>query len=443
MAMNDISTLISADKEAFLAFQDKSVASDDNASGIEFLSQLQSAHDTQAQIKKDAKSVDAEVFHVFSKQKQSENDEEIALNTDNTQVSDANTVTGDVMLEQINSSLAMSTSVAKVRSDSETLDPAATDKEYIQPSEDKKSVSTLHNSLGKAASNASDDSSIIKNTAITEKSDTAKLVAEPNNNSLNKLAEPKNDSSLAEDEALKGKTSVAQAVEAQLKPTLAQSSVNTLVAEKATPNNTSVNKEDAAKEMHITNSDIASKSAVSSNKNNADGDALSKQITPSTTTETGVDSKLSNLMTAATENEKKSAINALLAKDTSLVKADKVLASLTSEQLDQLNSQAKSINTADGENKNDKLSALKQLLAQFIVDNEKGQQESSKYSFSSQLEKLNMSEKNALLTQLNTYIKTQHPQGEQLSALSPSSIPCCASISLKRGMDCSNVSFAC
>ena len=354
MAMNNISASISADKEAFLAFQDKSVARDDNLSRDEFLSQLQSAHDIQAQ---------------------SKNKDEPAPNTEDTQVNNSDVaINGDVMLDQINSSLVMSTSVAKVTPNSESLDSETNDKEHVQSTDNKKS--------------------------------------------LNQLTESQNDSSLAEGEVLKGKTILAEAVEAQLKPALVQSSVITSISEKATSTNTAENEGNVAKGIRHTNGDSASEHTVNLNKDKIDADvALAKQVTSTTKIGTDSGSTLSNLTTHVTEDEKKSAISALLSKDTSLVKADKVLASLTPEQLNQLDLQAKLINTANAENKNDKASALKQLLAQFIVDNEKVQQESSKHPYSSQLNKLSLSEKQALLTQLNTYIKAQHPQGEQLSAL--------------------------
>ena len=57
------------------------------------------------------------------------------------------------------------------------------------------------------------------------------------------------------------------------------------------------------------------------------------------------------------------------------------------------------------------------MLAQFITDNEKAQSTVTKHSFSAEINSLNTTEKQSLLTQLNAYIKTEQPKGEQLSVL--------------------------
>ena len=73
-----------------------------------------------------------------------------------------------------------------------------------------------------------------------------------------------------------------------------------------------------------------------------------------------------------TETEKADAIDALTVKDANAIKTDKVLASLTPEQLSKLNDQIKA-DSLSSSNSVEKLTALKQMLTQFITDNEQTQ----------------------------------------------------------------------
>ena len=121
---------------------------------------------------------------------------------------------------------------------------------------------------------------------------------------------------------------------------------------------------------------------------------------------------------ATTEGDNNAAIDTLMTKDASLIKANSVIASLTPEQRSQLNAQVKVLENADSTNSaTSNTSNLKQMLAQFITDNEKAQSTVTKHSFSAEINSLNTTEKQSLLTQLNAYIKTEQPKGEQLSVL--------------------------
>ena len=119
------------------------------------------------------------------------------------------------------------------------------------------------------------------------------------------------------------------------------------------------------------------------------------------------------------ESEKSAAIDTLMTKDTSLIKANNVIASLTPEQRSQLNAQVKTLDNTDSTNSSitSRTANLKQMLAQFITDNEEAQGSVAKQSFSSEIDTLNITEKQSLLTQLNAYIKAEQPKGEQLSVL--------------------------
>ena len=117
---------------------------------------------------------------------------------------------------------------------------------------------------------------------------------------------------------------------------------------------------------------------------------------------------------AKTDSTKTTAIESLLNKDASLIKSDKTLASLTPEQREQLNTQ---IQAMDKPQSNDNVTALKQMLAQYITENEQSSTAVSKQSVSSEVDALTTTEKQALLSQLNSYMKNAEPKGEQLISL--------------------------
>jgi len=140
--------------------------------------------------------------------------------------------------------------------------------------------------------------------------------------------------------------------------------------------------------------------------------------------------KLSQSTKVASEEEKSTTLTNLLAKDMGATTAGKVLDSLTPEQRLQLNTQAQAITNADTSNINN-VSSLKEMLAQFITDNEHTQNATLKQSVSSEINTLNTSEKQTLLAQLNAYIKKEQPQGEQLKALEQAANELEASIEIK------------
>lgn len=144
---------------------------------------------------------------------------------------------------------------------------------------------------------------------------------------------------------------------------------------------------------------------VSESKNipNIDSPSIDSSVAASTTA-----------ITQITERDKSTAVDTLITKDTDLIKADKILASLTPEQRLQLSVQTQALDKPSNVNN---VAALKQLLAQFITDNEEAQSSVTKQSFSSEIDTLNTTEKQSLLTQLNDYIKAEQPKGERLEAL--------------------------
>lgn len=60
MAMNNISFLVSSEKDSLLAFKDNSLANGEGNLGEEFLSQLNEAHNSMGPLLKGNKNPDAE-----------------------------------------------------------------------------------------------------------------------------------------------------------------------------------------------------------------------------------------------------------------------------------------------------------------------------------------------------------------------------------------------
>ena len=139
--------------------------------------------------------------------------------------------------------------------------------------------------------------------------------------------------------------------------------------------------------------------------------SISRVISESKNTPSIDSSVTATAITQITERDKSTAVDTLMTKDTDLIKADKILASLTPEQRLQLSVQTQALD------KPSNVAALKLLLAQFITDNEEAQSSVTKQSFSSEIDTLNTTEKQSLLTQLNDYIKAEQPKGERLEAL--------------------------
>ncbi|WMS89926.1 flagellar hook-length control protein FliK [Pseudoalteromonas sp. HL-AS1] len=288
MAMNNISFLVSSEKDSLLAFKDNSLANGEGNLGEEFLSQLNEAHNSMGPLLKGNKNPDAENSIASLKNEESSVETETSNTSNGSPTHEVIIVYGDSMLAQINSAQAINTSVSKP---AEKVDGATDEVDF-------KKRSTIDSSIDYIA---------------IEKS-ISKVVSESKNiPSIN-------------------------------------SSVTVSAAE----------------------------------------------------------------ITQITERDKSTAVDTSMTQDTDLIKADKILDSLTPEQMLQLNLQIQALDKPSNINN---ITALKQMLAQFITDNEKAQSTVAKHSFSAEINSLNTTEKQSLLTQLNAYIKTEQPKGEQLSVL--------------------------
>ncbi|WP_273046991.1 flagellar hook-length control protein FliK [Pseudoalteromonas sp.] len=95
---------------------------------------------------------------------------------------------------------------------------------------------------------------------------------------------------------------------------------------------------------------------------------------------------------------------------------DKSVESLTSSQLDKLNAQIQSLDKP-----NSNVATLKQMIEQYVTESESIEPESiepeSKPNFNLEINALTKAEKQALVSQLNSYIKSVQPQGEELASL--------------------------
>ncbi|WP_237070403.1 flagellar hook-length control protein FliK [Pseudoalteromonas aliena] len=90
---------------------------------------------------------------------------------------------------------------------------------------------------------------------------------------------------------------------------------------------------------------------------------------------------------------------------------DKSVESLTPSQLDKLNAQIQSLDKP-----NSNVATLKQMIEQYVTESESIEPE-SKPNFNLEINALTKSEKQALVSQLNGYIKSVQPQGEELASL--------------------------
>ncbi|WP_441295284.1 flagellar hook-length control protein FliK [Pseudoalteromonas distincta] len=285
MAMNNISFLVSSEKDSLLAFKDNSLANGEGNLGEEFLSQLNEAHNSMGPLLKGNKNPDAENSIASLKNEESSVETETSNTSNGSPTHEVIIVYGDSMLAQINSAQAINTSVSKPV---EKVDGATDEVDF-------KKRSTIDSSIDYIA---------------------------------------------------------------------IEKSISKVVSE--------------SKNIPSINSSVPASAAE---------------------------------ITQITERDKSTAVDTSMTQDTDLIKADKILASLTPEQMLQLNLQIQALD------KPSNITALKQMLAQFITDNEKAQSTVTKHSFSVEINSLNTADKQSLLTQLNAYIKTEQPKGEQLSVL--------------------------
>ena len=381
MAMNNISFLVSSEKDSLLAFKDNSLANGEGNLGEEFLSQLNEAHNSMGPLLKGNKNPDAENSIAIPKHKQPEENENLSVKLDEI-TTDEVTFLSVEMLDQINSAQAMSTSINKPFDATKSIESEDAELETT-------SVILSANTSDEVTTEEANTASVVQNPIATNvDSKTAKLIDSKSDN-LSSL--PLN--SLPLNEGKHRKSGVAEAIEGPL------NSINKKPDD--SPGSTLEKPEFAS---------MGSKEQLGQNKS-ADKNNI---VLPTPTDKAGV----TQSPLATTEGDNNAAIDTLMTKDASLIKANSVIASLTPEQRSQLNAQVKVLENADSTNSaTSNTSNLKQMLAQFITDNEKAQSTVTKHSFSAEINSLNTTEKQSLLTQLNAYIKTEQPKGEQLSVL--------------------------
>ncbi|MEZ7492038.1 flagellar hook-length control protein FliK [Pseudoalteromonas distincta] len=381
MAMNNISFLVSSEKDSLLAFKDNSLANGEGNLGEEFLSQLNEAHNSMGPLLKGNKNPDAENSIAIPKHKQPEENENLSVKLDEI-TTDEVTFLSVEMLDQINSAQAMSTSINKPFDATKSIESEDAELETT-------SVILSANTSDEVTTEEANTASVVQNPIATNvDSKTVKLIDSKSDN-LSSL--PLN--SLPLNEGKHRKSGVAEAIEGPL------NSINKKPDD--SPGSTLEKPEFAS---------MGSKEQLGQNKS-ADKNNI---VLPTPTDKAGV----TQSPLATTEADNNAAIDTLMTKDASLIKANSVIASLTPEQRSQLNAQVKVLENADSTNSaTSNTSNLKQMLAQFITDNEKAQSTVTKHSFSAEINSLNTTEKQSLLTQLNAYIKTEQPKGEQLSVL--------------------------
>ena len=406
MAMNNISFLVSSEKDSLIAFKDNSLANNEGDLGAEFSSQLHEAHNSMEPLLKGNKNPGAENSIAIPKHKQPEKNENLSVKLDEVATGEVTFVSVE-MLDQINSAQAMSTSVNKPFETAENTDLEATQVENTESENTElKSTSGIAsaNASGEVSTEEANAASVVQNPIATNvDSKTAKLTDLKSDN-LSSL--PLN--SLPLNEGKHRKSGVAEAIEGPLNP----------ISKKPDDSFGSIVDDTELVSMDIKGQLAQDKSVDKSAKNIVLPTPVPTPAAPSVATPSLTESETMQSSSQTSESEKGAAIDALIAKDASLIKANNVIASLTPEQRSQLNAQVKMLENTDSMNgATSSTTDLKQMLAQFITDNEKAQSTVTKHSFSTEINSLNTAEKQSLLTQLNAYIKTEQPKGEQLSAL--------------------------
>ena len=434
MAMNDISVSISADKESFLAFKDSSLADSADESGTEFFTQLQDAHTTFEPIKKEINKPETDTLSAASADSSSVTNEKLNSDSDDEDIAQIN-LSGSDILEQINSSQLMNTEVTKPSEKAKDINLADTSTNktplVIADLKEKLPVKGYVAVPAKHLPVKDEVGKIIRPHATLTDNNTSGVASLVNDEDIN-------DSSNSQRQ---NKTSLAQAVEAELNiksdkvkhPAEAQSITQGF--------DTKDNGADTNKGI-FTDKITASQSSVFSDVSvNSDQTILKTDVDKIVTTQSTVENSgkvnantlaqntiakntvaelTENTLTATSPNsnitETENAINTLIAKDVNAFKTDKVLASLTPEQLTKLQTEIKPV-MLDASSKAEKLTVLKQMLTQFITDNKQTQSTDVKSSPSEQFNTLSGTEKQALLTQLNAFIKAEQPKGEQLATI--------------------------
>ncbi|KPV91373.1 Flagellar hook-length control protein [Pseudoalteromonas sp. P1-30] len=362
MAINDISMLATAEKDSFLAFKDNNLPAG-NESGDAFLSQLQDADKPfVSPANSEAPSQTGSLLPTDDKQL-ANSKKPTASSSDDTQDT---LLSGDSVLAQINSSQVIDVSVKK---------HGSSDNDFSDLSAKKsdKSVSFLASQLGET-----DEAD-----AITTKADDTLLA---DNNSNGKKSAFTN----AELETKAAKQSAGENLAPSLKnESLASSAAKNPIAEavqtqinKANSSAASVNNEGkGAENTKAPGTVLNAESALPIS--DADIEQLAKDLTRSST-----QSELST--------------------------TSKVLNSLSEAQRAQLNEHVKSSFTETTPSESDdRASSVKQLLTEFVVQNEKVPSTRGEL-VQSQLKNLNSDEKQALLSQLKSYVSNEQPTGDTL-----------------------------
>ncbi len=362
MAINDISMLATAEKDSFLAFKDNNLPAG-NESGDAFLSQLQDA-DNPFVLPANSEAPSQAGSLLPTDDKQLANSKKpTASSSDDTQDT---LLSGDSVLAQINSSQVIDVSVKK---------HGSSDNDFSDLSAKKsdKSVTFLASQLGETG----------EADAITTKADDT-LLADDNSNGK------KSAFTNAELETKAAKQSAGENLAPSLKnESLASSAAKNPIAEavqtqinKANSSAASVGNEDkGAENTKAPGTVLNAESALPIS--DADIEQLAKELTRSST-----QSELST--------------------------TSKVLNSLSEAQRAQLNEHVKSSFTETTPSESDdRASSVKQLLTEFVVQNEKVPSTRGEL-VQSQLKNLNSDEKQALLSQLKSYVSKEQPTGDTL-----------------------------
>ncbi|KDC49253.1 flagellar hook-length control protein FliK [Pseudoalteromonas fuliginea] len=356
MVMNDISSLVASEQDSYLASKDNRLAKDKESNDTEFLNQLHSAHNSIEAASKRSSSGDAKDSIRAAEPKQAKTDivENEQENQDNTNLS------GDSMLAQINSAQAIDISVKK---------------------HSEQSSDTIDTDLDKTKSKSADN-----------------IISSASQNIGQKAAEQKSTESQATDKG----TSDA--------PALNKSNINKgFAAEKLDEQlNPVVDKNEHDKEGPIIDKPGVAKRVA------ADESQIKPALVDNKQTPKGEITNTQRVSNVDSQSSNSAAVETLLSKDDSAIKLDKILSSLTPEQREQLITQSQTVNKSTN---NDNITALKQMLNAFVTENNKPQALVPKQSFNAEISALTTTEKQALLSQLTTYIKTEQPQGAQLTYL--------------------------
>ncbi|KTF19716.1 flagellar hook-length control protein FliK [Pseudoalteromonas sp. 10-33] len=433
--MNDMSVSIAADKESFLAFKDSGLATSGDESGAEFFTQLLDAHNAFEPIKKEFEQTQAD--GQFAASSASDVEKSSVSHIDDKNAAKLDAESGNDIFEQINSSQSINTEVTKTSENAKdtNLTDTSTKKTPLV-------IADLNEKLPVK------DYVAVPAKDLPVKDEAGKIIrphspiADSSKSGMANLVDDADISSSLNSEK-QNKTSIAQAVETQLniksdtvKHTAETQSINQgtdakdggaeankgTFADKITASQSSalsdasINSDNTVLKTDVDKIATTQSTPENSNKINANTVAQNA-VAQNTVSEPAENtSKAISANSSITETEKADAIDALTVKDANATKTDKVLASLSPEQLSKLNDQIKA-DSLSSSNSVEKLTALKQMLTQFITDNEQTQSTEVKSSPSGQFNTLSGTEKQGLLTQLNTFIKTEHPKGEQLATI--------------------------